>query len=69
MARRLIVEGRYIFVLLKEAVDQIGESDAHAGLGPGAPPDGADPRRCVPVVQCDGRVPTELGASTSTALP
>ena len=43
MTKRLINDDRYAFVLLKETVDQISDSDAQPAWDRPAPADGADP--------------------------
>ena len=55
MARRLIAEGRYVFVLLKEAVDQIGEPDARLAWDLVHCDMALIPGGHVPVALCDGR--------------
>ncbi len=55
MARRLIAEGRYVFVLLKEAVDQIGEPDAHLAWDLLHREIALIPAGNVQVALCDGR--------------
>ena len=45
MARRLIAQDRYAFVLLQEAVDQVSEADARIAWQAAEYSDGADSRR------------------------
>ena len=54
MTRRLIAEDRYVFVLLKEAADDIGESEAKPGWKAIAEQMALVPGGTVPVVQSDG---------------
>lgn len=55
MARRLIDEGRYVFVLLRDAVDQIGEPDARLAWDLVRRQMALIPAGNVPVALCDGR--------------
>jgi iron(II)-dependent oxidoreductase len=55
MVRRLIAEGRYVFVLLKEAVDEIGEPNAQLAWDLVHRQMALIPAGQVPVVLCDGR--------------
>jgi iron(II)-dependent oxidoreductase len=55
LARRLIAEGRYVFVLLKEAVDQIGDPDARLAWDLVHREMALIPGGHVPVALCDGR--------------
>jgi gamma-glutamyl hercynylcysteine S-oxide synthase len=63
MAKRLIGEDRYAFVLLKEAIHEIGESDARAAWDLLRKQMAFVPVGGVPVVHCDGTcIITEIDA-------
>jgi len=63
MAKRLIGEDRYAFVLLKAAIHEIGESDARAAWELLLKQMALIPAGSVPVVHCDGTcMVTEIGA-------
>ncbi len=63
MARQLVAEDRYIFVLLKEAADNIAEADAALGWQAIAEKMSLVPTGVVPVVHANGGVgPVEISA-------
>jgi iron(II)-dependent oxidoreductase len=63
MARKLVAEDRYIFVLLREAADNIAEADAAIGWDAVADEMALIPTGLVPVVHANGAVgPVEIPA-------
>ena len=63
MVKRLIADDRYAFVLLKEAIQEIGDTDARAAWDVLRKQMALVPVGSVPVMHCDGTcVMTEIGA-------